>query len=121
MLVGLLAGPLAWGLGMYPACPALLLSLFASTPRLECWRMAPRPASAHHQPHIPLSALHRRGKLCLVLDLDHTLLNSARYAEVDPELQRELERRIEQEALLPAEERLLFKVEEIKVGTWFHA
>ena len=26
---------------------------------------------------------HRQNKLCLVLDLDHTLLNSARYAELD--------------------------------------
>lgn len=30
-----------------------------------------------------VNALLQRGKLCLVLDLDHTLLNSARFQEVD--------------------------------------
>ena len=63
------------------------------------------------------AAAHRKGKLCLVLDLDHTLLNSARYAEVGPELNDRLERRCaaEEQAGIPEMDRLLFRLDEIKV------
>lgn len=59
----------------------------------------------------------RRGKLCLVLDLDHTLLNSVRYSEIDQRLGEMLERRsaAEAEAVLE-QERLLFRMDEIKVA-----
>lgn len=33
----------------------------------------------------PVAALLRQRRLCLVLDLDHTLVNSAKFSEVDPE------------------------------------
>lgn len=52
-----------------------------------------------------------------MLDLDHTLLNSARYAEVHPALHAQLEQRCAWEAkALPEQERLLFPLEEIKVA-----
>ena len=59
----------------------------------------------------------RQGKLCLVLDLDHTLLNSATFAEVGPALHEQLETRAASEAAtLPEDKRLLFRMDAIKVS-----
>jgi hypothetical protein len=59
----------------------------------------------------------RQGKLCLVLDLDHTLLNSATFGEVGPVLHQTLELRATTEAeTLPQHERLLFRMDGIKVS-----
>ncbi|XP_047309024.1 RNA polymerase II C-terminal domain phosphatase-like 3 isoform X1 [Impatiens glandulifera] len=53
-------------------------------------------------------------KLCLVLDLDHTILNSARFAEVDPVYEEILKKREEQECGNP--NRLLFRIPHM--GMW---
>lgn len=59
-----------------------------------------------------------RGKLCLVLDLDHTLLNSATFAEVGPTLHDSLKARAASEAAtLPEDQRLLFRIDGIKMWT----
>jgi RNA polymerase II C-terminal domain phosphatase-like 3/4 len=64
----------------------------------------------------PCCLLGRRGKLCLVLDLDHTLLNSATFAEVGPALHEALDARAASEAAtLPPDQRLLFRLDAIKV------
>jgi hypothetical protein len=53
----------------------------------------------------------------LVLDLDHTLLNSATFAEVGPALHEQLEARAASEAAtLPEDKRLLFRMDAIKVS-----
>lgn len=68
------------------------------------------------RPALLSSCAGRRGKLCLVLDLDHTLLNSARFSEVDPALAQRLEQRCASEAeALPEADRLLFRMDDIKV------
>lgn len=75
-----------------------------STPDPACRAARRRPPS-------------RRGKLCLVLDLDHTLLNSATFAEVGPALHEALDVRAASEAaMLPPDQRLLFRLDAIKVG-----
>lgn len=54
----------------------------------------------------------------MVLDLDHTLLNSATFAEVGAELSAALAQRCAVEAAsLPPQQRLLFQMEEIKMWT----
>ena len=59
----------------------------------------------------------RRGKLWLVLDLDHTLLNSATFAEVGPELGHRLAQQSAAEATSrPPDQRLLFQMDDIKVS-----
>lgn len=59
----------------------------------------------------------RQGRLCLVLDLDHTLLNSATFTEVGPVLGELLESRAAAEAAnLAPDRRLLFRMDAIKVG-----
>lgn len=64
-----------------------------------------------------VSVVGRRGKLCLVLDLDHTLLNSATFAEVGPTLHDSLKARAASEAAtLPEDQRLLFRIDGIKVS-----
>jgi hypothetical protein len=66
----------------------------------------------------PCCLLGRRGKLCLVLDLDHTLLNSATFAEVGPALHEALDARAASEAAtLPPDQRLLFRLDAIKMWT----
>ena len=58
----------------------------------------------------------RQGKLCLVLDLDHTLLNSAMFGEVEAPLGAQLEARaVAEAAALPPSERLLYRMDDIKV------
>ncbi|KAL4419249.1 hypothetical protein ABPG77_001187 [Micractinium sp. CCAP 211/92] len=58
------------------------------------------------------------GKLCLVLDLDHTLLNSATFSEVGPVVHAALEAQAAREAAtLPADQRLLFRMDAIKMWT----
>ncbi|GAB4817569.1 hypothetical protein N2152v2_004615 [Parachlorella kessleri] len=82
---------------------------------------SPPPPSFFHGVDVPddVKGLLGQGKLCLVLDLDHTLLNSARYAEVGPELHDRLERRCaaEEQAGIPEMDRLLFRLDEIKMWT----
>ena len=55
------------------------------------------------------------GKLCLVLDLDHTLLNSIMFSELDSTLGQRLEERAESEMALPEEKRMLFRLDNIQV------
>lgn len=58
------------------------------------------------------------GKLCLVLDLDHTLLNSATFSEVGPSVHASLEAQAAHEAAkLPENQRLLFRMDAIKMWT----
>lgn len=60
----------------------------------------------------------RQRKLCLVLDLDHTLINSARFSEVDPEHEAMLRSHQANEAArLPEERRELFRLERIQMWT----
>lgn len=42
---------------------------------------------------------YRKRKLCLVLDLDHTLVNSSKYNEVEPELAARLQEQLSAEAM----------------------
>lgn len=53
-----------------------------------------------------------------MLDLDHTLVNSAKFSEVtEPQLAETLQRRVEEEAVaLTPEQRLLFALPQI--GMW---
>ncbi|WOL01759.1 RNA polymerase II C-terminal domain phosphatase-like 3 [Canna indica] len=53
-------------------------------------------------------------KLCLVLDLDHTLLNSAKFVEVDPNHEEILRRKEEQDREMP--QRHLFRFQHM--GMW---
>lgn len=60
----------------------------------------------------------RQHKLCLVLDLDHTLINSARFSEVDPEHEAMLRSHQANEALrLPEDRRELFRLDRIQMWT----
>ena len=71
-------------------------------------------------PHIAILVLlcSRQRKLCLVLDLDHTLINSARFTEVEPEHEAQLRSHLANDALrLPEEERQLFRLERIQMWT----
>lgn len=43
--------------------------------------------------------MYRKRKLCLVLDLDHTLVNSSKYNEVEPELAARLQEQLSAEAM----------------------
>ena len=53
-----------------------------------------------------------------MLDLDHTLINSARFMEVDPEHDAMLRHHMAAEAnRLPEEQRELFRVERIQMWT----
>ena len=55
------------------------------------------------------------GKLCLVLDLDHTLLHSVMFSELEAPVKKWLQARAEAEAALPAEQRMLFSANNIEV------
>jgi len=55
------------------------------------------------------------GKLCLVLDLDHTLLQSVMYSELEPTIGRYLEQRVAVESLGKMEQRELFRNDAIQV------
>ena len=58
------------------------------------------------------------GKLCLVLDLDHTLLHSVMFSELDPKMETWLQSRAEVEAALPQQERrMLFRINEMQMYT----
>lgn len=60
--------------------------------------------------------LCRRGKLCLVLDLDHTLLNSCTYDELeDAGLAADLDGRARAEVALPHAQRQLFCLDGLQV------
>ncbi|KAH7618016.1 putative RNA polymerase II C-terminal domain phosphatase-like 3 [Nannochloris sp. 'desiccata'] len=51
------------------------------------------------------------GKLCLVLDLDHTLLHSVMFSELEPSVDAWLQGRAEADAALPHQEnRMLFRI-----------
>ena len=86
----------------------------AGTPSAACPLASPDfPAAPCPRCFLPPD---RQGKLCLVLDLDHTLLNSATFAEVGPALHEQLEVRAASEAAtLPEDKRLLFRMDAIKV------
>lgn len=53
-------------------------------------------------------------KLCLVLDLDHTLLQSVVYGELMPSTIDWLERRLQATVNVPLEKKDLFKLESIQ-------
>ena len=59
----------------------------------------------------------RGGKLCLVLDLDHTLLNSARWGEVAPGDADVLEQHLAREGEVPYEERSLHSLQALQMWT----
>ena len=65
-----------------------------------------------------VSVLLSKQKLCLVLDLDHTLLNSARFSEVDPEAEATLHQRLATESSQQPDQqrRELFKLD--RLGMW---
>ncbi|KAL0055154.1 hypothetical protein WJX82_007861 [Trebouxia sp. C0006] len=65
-----------------------------------------------------VKSLLRQRKLCLVLDLDHTLINSARFSEVEPEHEALLRSHLANDAVrLPEEKRELFRLERIQMWT----
>uniref|UniRef100_A0A1D1ZU23 protein-serine/threonine phosphatase n=1 Tax=Auxenochlorella protothecoides TaxID=3075 RepID=A0A1D1ZU23_AUXPR len=83
-----------------------------------------RPGEAVLQSVQPQAAqnLLRRGKLSLVLDLDHTLLNSCTFADVDQQSDRDLLSRLLahlrcEAAALGAEDRQLFRLDDVQVWT----
>ena len=57
------------------------------------------------------------GKLALVLDLDHTLLNSARWGEVSPKDSIKLEEMMAREEKLPENLKNLFSIEVMQMWT----
>jgi len=58
------------------------------------------------------------GKLCLVLDLDHTLLHSVMFSELEPSVNAWLEGRAEADAALPQQEkRMLFRISGMQMYT----
>ena len=59
----------------------------------------------------------RQRKLCLVLDLDHTLINSAFFPEIEPSTLAALEQRLHAEASLPEAARTLFRLPHIAMWT----
>ena len=59
----------------------------------------------------------RQSKLCLILDLDHTLVNSARFAEVDAPTAALLEQQEREQARQPPEQRLLHRLLHINMWT----
>ncbi|KAJ9523263.1 hypothetical protein QJQ45_024045, partial [Haematococcus lacustris] len=64
-----------------------------------------------------VGALLRRGHLVLVLDLDHTLLNSACFPDLDAETESQLSQRLFAEASsLPDSQRELYRSE--RLGVW---
>ena len=64
-----------------------------------------------------LKSICRQRRLCLVLDLDHTLVNSAKFEEVGAELAALLETLSAKDAArLPARERQLHRLP--RVGMW---
>ena len=62
--------------------------------------------------------VNRKRKLCLVLDLDHTLVNSTKFMEVEPALQARLQEQLTAEARagLDASQTGLHAME--KIGMW---
>ncbi|CAL8464910.1 g4445 [Coccomyxa elongata] len=76
-----------------------------------------RGAHSAYRQEGPVGALLRERRLCLVLDLDHTLVNSAKFSEVEPEHLLLLERQLQREARLPQEERRLFRLDHISMWT----
>ena len=55
--------------------------------------------------------------MCLVLDLDHTLLNSARWGEVSTKDAQKLEDIMHREERLPEEQKNLFSIDDIQMWT----
>lgn len=58
----------------------------------------------------------RQSQLCLILDLDHTLVNSARFSEVDEATARLLEEAVQRQALQQPDQHLLYRLPHI--GMW---
>jgi hypothetical protein len=84
----------------------------APIPTLSSQSNSPQPTTDEPQTQRIFGSQRR---LCLVLDLDHTLLNSALFTHVDPGLHAWLEARAADAQARPPEERLIFKLEGIKV------
>eukprot|EP00884_Botryococcus_braunii_P005692 jgi/Botrbrau1/15123/Bobra.0283s0002.1 len=86
-------------------------------------RKAPVPSSkaqgsaANVRMESKLPALLRGGRLCLVLDLDHTLVNSSKFSECDHAVLSMLDRVMASEASLPSNQRNLFKLDQIQMYT----
>ncbi|KAK9805165.1 hypothetical protein WJX72_003091 [[Myrmecia] bisecta] len=65
-----------------------------------------------------VDSLLREKRLCLVLDLDHTLVNSAKFSEIAPELEVRLLARLDADkASLAPEARELFRIQRIQMWT----
>ncbi len=62
--------------------------------------------------------MSRKRKLCLVLDLDHTLVNSTKFNEVEPRLAERLQEQLTSEAAagLEASQRGLHAMD--RIGMW---
>lgn len=77
-------------------------------------------SSSHHgrgsEAEDPTQRLIRTGKLCLVLDLDHILLNSCKFNEVSEDDSRQLEAMLADETCLPESCRELYKMQ--RFSTW---
>jgi TFIIF-interacting CTD phosphatase-like protein len=59
----------------------------------------------------------REGRLCLVLDLDHTLVNSSKFSECDEAAVGMMSRVMAAEASMPANQRSLYKLDQIQMYT----
>ena len=63
-----------------------------------------------------VDTLLKENRLCLVLDLDHTLLNSCKFSEVEPKIEEVLNKKSQQEEQRAARDQQLFKL--TKLGMW---
>ena len=104
-----------------PCCGRLgpAACILSATQLSSCSFLGAGPARAHPRRRrlLPLPSLHARSarKLCLVLDLDHTLLNSVLYSELLGPQGKWLEARAAAQAQLPPERRDLYRLDSIKV------
>lgn len=90
-------------------------------PQTTRYGLHPKSASSSHhgrgsEAGDPTQRLIRAGKLCLVLDLDHVLLNSCKFNEVSEDDSRQLEAILADENCLPESCRELYKMH--RFSTW---
>lgn len=115
------AGPMA--ASELPSIPITLQPMdSSSSPRAAAATQVPLSAGQHLQAVAEaMGSLQQQRKLCLVLDLDHTLLSTATFHELDPETEALLHERMALElaaAAMPQahHERHIFRLED--PGLW---
>ena len=87
-----------------------LKPLFGASTRAVC--LTTRKSNANSKSTFETACSQH--KLCLVLDLDHTLLQSVMYGELMPSTIDWLEKRLQATVNMPPEKKDLFKLESIQ-------